>query len=77
MKNITICIPDEAYRNARVWAATRNTSVSAVVREYLARYSEPTRQERRRRGATLDDAEESVPMRARRGAIPPYPPLSL
>jgi hypothetical protein len=34
MKNITVTIPDEAYRNARVWAAQRDTSISAVV-QYL------------------------------------------
>jgi hypothetical protein len=31
MKNITITIPDETYRQARVWAAERATSVSRVV----------------------------------------------
>lgn len=31
MKNITITIPDETYRLARVWAAERSTSVSKVV----------------------------------------------
>jgi plasmid stability protein len=37
MKNITLSIDDEAYRNARVWAALHNTSVSAVVRDLLNR----------------------------------------
>jgi hypothetical protein len=32
MKNITISIDDETYRRARLWAAERDTSVSAVVR---------------------------------------------
>jgi hypothetical protein len=31
MKNITVSVPDETYRSARVWAARRDTSVSAVV----------------------------------------------
>lgn len=31
MKNITVTIPDDVYRQARVWAAKRDTSVSAVV----------------------------------------------
>jgi hypothetical protein len=31
MKNITVSVPDETYRGARVWAARRDTSVSAVV----------------------------------------------
>jgi hypothetical protein len=31
MKNITVSVPDETYRMARIWAATRGTSVSKVV----------------------------------------------
>ncbi len=31
MKNITVCVPDETYRRARVWAAERESSVSRVV----------------------------------------------
>lgn len=36
MKNITVSLDDGAYRRARVLAAERNTSVSALVRDYLA-----------------------------------------
>lgn len=35
MKNITVSVDDETYRLARVKAAERGTSVSAMVREYL------------------------------------------
>ena len=35
MKNITVTVPDDVYRNARVRAAERGTSVSALVGEYL------------------------------------------
>ncbi len=35
MKNITVSIPDHIYRNARIKAARRNTSVSALVRKFL------------------------------------------
>lgn len=35
MKNITVKIDDETYRRARVLAAERETSVSALVREFL------------------------------------------
>ncbi len=35
VKNITISIPDEVYRRARIRAAERDTSVSAMVRDYL------------------------------------------
>jgi hypothetical protein len=30
-KNITVTVPEETYRQARVWAAERDTSISAVV----------------------------------------------
>jgi plasmid stability protein len=36
MKNITVSVDDETYRKARVRAAELDTSVSAMVREYLA-----------------------------------------
>lgn len=35
MKNITVSVDDETYRRARVKAAERDTSVSALVRDYL------------------------------------------
>ncbi|MGA8730132.1 MAG: hypothetical protein WB608_15370 [Terracidiphilus sp.] len=30
-KNITVTVPEQTYRQARVWAAERDTSLSAVV----------------------------------------------
>jgi hypothetical protein len=44
VKNITVSVPDEVYRAARVRAAERDSSVSAIVTEYL-------------RGLACDDAE--------------------
>lgn len=35
MKNITLSVDDATYRRARVVAARRGTSVSALVRDYL------------------------------------------
>jgi predicted transcriptional regulator len=35
MKNITVSLDDEVYRRARVIAAQRDTSVSALVKRYL------------------------------------------
>ncbi|WP_428491062.1 hypothetical protein [Rhodopila sp.] len=35
MKNITVSLDDETYRNARVQAAALDTSVSALVKRYL------------------------------------------
>lgn len=34
MRNITVTVSDQTYRQARIWAAQRDTSVSAVV-QYL------------------------------------------
>ena len=35
VKNITVSVDDEVHRRARIKAAERATSVSAVVREFL------------------------------------------
>ena len=40
MKNLTVSVPDDVYRNARVAAAQRDTSVSAMVVAYLEQLSE-------------------------------------
>jgi hypothetical protein len=40
VKNITVSVPDEAYRRARIAAAERETSVSALVRDFLTRLGE-------------------------------------
>ncbi|MFZ0164555.1 MAG: DUF6364 family protein [Trebonia sp.] len=39
MKNLTVSVPDDVYRNARVAAAQRDTSVSALVVAYLEQLS--------------------------------------
>ena len=50
MKNITVSISDEAYRQARIRAAELDTSVSALVREFLqSLVSEESDFERRKR----------------------------
>jgi predicted CopG family antitoxin len=35
MRNITVTVPDDVYRRARIWAAERDTSLSAVVKYLL------------------------------------------
>jgi plasmid stability protein len=40
MKNITISVPDDVYRAARIRAAERGSSVSAIVTEYLRTMTE-------------------------------------
>ncbi len=37
MKNITVSVDEETYRKARIKAAELDTSVSALVRDYLAK----------------------------------------
>jgi plasmid stability protein len=36
VKNVTVSLDDETYRRARVMAAQRGKSLSALVREFLA-----------------------------------------
>jgi plasmid stability protein len=40
MKNITVTVPDDVYRSARVRAAEHGTSVSSLVAEYLRSLSD-------------------------------------
>ena len=35
MRSITVKISDDTYRDARVWAARRDTTVSAIARYFL------------------------------------------
>jgi predicted CopG family antitoxin len=35
MKNITITVDDETYRKARIYAAEKDTSVSALFKDFL------------------------------------------
>jgi hypothetical protein len=39
VKNITVSVPDDVYRDARIAAARRDTSVSALVVAYLEQLS--------------------------------------
>jgi phage shock protein A len=40
MKNITVSVDDDTYRRARVAAAERDTSLSALVKRYLVALSD-------------------------------------
>lgn len=48
MANITVTIPDQVYRAARVKAAERGSSVSALVADYLSSLSESESEFQRR-----------------------------
>jgi hypothetical protein len=50
VKNVTVSLPDEVYRRARIKAAERDTSVSAIVRDLLIKLAdEESDFERRKR----------------------------
>lgn len=49
MKNITVSLPEDIYRKARINAAERDTSVSALVREFLMKLGAESDFERRKR----------------------------
>ncbi|HUF09377.1 MAG TPA: hypothetical protein VMO47_08665 [Rhodothermales bacterium] len=40
MRNITVSVDDDVYRNARIKAAEADTSVSSLVRSFLIRLAE-------------------------------------
>ena len=44
MKNITVSVPDDVYRDARIAAAERDASVSALVVGFLRGLSSRTRE---------------------------------
>lgn len=39
MKNITVAVPDDVYREARIQAAEQGSSVSSMVSQYLSSLS--------------------------------------
>ena len=71
MKNITVSVDDETYRLARVRAAERGTSVSAMVREYLKSLTKNSLNPPKR---TLREIVEGI--HARGGGIDPAQNLS-
>jgi plasmid stability protein len=40
VKNVTVSLPDEVYQKARIKAAERNVSLSALVRRFLESLAE-------------------------------------
>lgn len=59
MKNITVSVKDEVYRKARIKAAQMDTSVSALVAEYLVKLS-LEEDEKERKGQLLWEAMEEA-----------------
>ena len=48
MKNVTLSLDDTTYQRARIEAARRNRSLSALVRDYLQSLTRDTGEERHR-----------------------------
>lgn len=61
MKNITVSLDDETYKRARMAAAERETSVSALVRGYLEKLgsSESETEKLKRKERELRDEIEN------------------
>jgi len=60
MKNITLSVPDEIYRRARIAAARRDSSVSAMVAEILDELA-TGRPRHTGRAASIGAAFDAVP----------------
>ena len=54
MRNVTVSLPDEVYRRARIRAAELDTSVSALVRGYLTSLGDTTSEFERRKQLQAD-----------------------
>lgn len=59
MKNITLSVPDDVYRKARLAAARRETSVSALVAEILDELA-TGRSKHANRSAAIDAAFDAI-----------------
>lgn len=58
MRSITVAVDEETHRRARIRAAELDTSVSALVREFLRRLAPGQRQRRRQESRPLESALE-------------------
>ena len=58
MRNITVAVDEETHRRARIRAAELDTSVSALVREFLRRLAPRDRQRERVKSQPLESALE-------------------
>ncbi len=58
MRNITVAVDDETHRHARIRAAELDTSVSALVREFLRRLAPRDRRREQLESQPLESALE-------------------
>ncbi len=73
MKNITLKIDDQTYRKARLLAAERGTSVSAMVREILVRVAAGEEDREARRIQALEELFREADARASARPTPLVP----
>jgi hypothetical protein len=64
MKNITLSVDDETYRQARIQAAQQGTTVSGLVRDYLNALSRRAAVEPDKTTALFDTLDRAVSYRA-------------
>lgn len=73
MKNITISIDDDLYRQARMKAAEQSTSISALFRKFLIRLTVGEAAETEFQRLAREEQELRAELRARRiGLNPAY-----
>lgn len=72
-KNITVKIDEETYRRARVRAAKRGTSVSALVRDFLSQQENEDLDPQERRIASLEELYKTADARAKASKKPLKP----
>jgi hypothetical protein len=60
MKNITLAVEDDVLAEARKYAAANDTTVNALVREYLGRIAQQESRAKKAREGLLKLAEEST-----------------
>ncbi|PAW65185.1 MAG: hypothetical protein B9S38_15565 [Verrucomicrobiia bacterium Tous-C4TDCM] len=76
MKNITISIDDDLYRQARMKAAEQSTSVSALFRDFLIRLTVDESAETEFQRLAREELELRAELRARRLGLKPEHNLS-
>lgn len=76
MKNITISVDDELYRQARVKAAESSTSLSAMFREYLVEITGNTQKENEFQRLQREEEDLRAELRSRSISLNPAYHLS-
>jgi hypothetical protein len=76
MKNITISIDDDLYRQARMKAAEQSTSISALFRSFLIRLTADESAENEFQRLAREEQELRAELRTRRLGLKPEHSLS-